>query len=78
MTAAEKAALERQMRYLGEIEASLCEITRRIKGARHFVRRREKDHAIDEIIHLAAEAKKLETHLEAWAKHVIPRKESSA
>jgi hypothetical protein len=71
-TVPDKAAIERQMRYLCEADARLSEIKIRTRGAKHFMRRRDRDHAQHELLQVINEARRLHLHLEAWDSYVIP------
>lgn len=62
--------IERRLSYLGEAEARLIALKARINGARHFIRRREREHAQDELMHVINEARRLHLHLEAWNNYV--------
>lgn len=65
------AKVERQMRYLGETSARLSEIKIRLQGARHWVGRRNRAYAADELLHVINEAQKLRLHLDAWDNYMI-------
>lgn len=62
--------IERRVRYLGEAEARLSGVKARVKGAQHFMRRRERDHAQEELMQLINEARRLHLHLQAWENYV--------
>lgn len=70
LTPEETAKIENRIRYLGEAEARLSGLKARAKGAQHFMRRRDPEHAKDELMHVINEARKLHLHLEAWDNYV--------
>lgn len=74
MTTEEIAAVERQVRYLGEAEARLGGLRVRVSTAKHLIRRRDPDHAAEELMQLINEARRLHLHLQAWENYVIPPK----
>lgn len=69
--ALDAAKVERQMRYLGETSARLSEIKIRLQGAKHWVGRRNRAYAADELMHVINEAQKLRLHLDAWDNYMI-------
>lgn len=75
----ELRAVERQMRYLVEADGRLSEIKNRTRCAKHFINRRDPEHAAEELVHLINEARRLLLHFEAWDCYVISseKKESA-
>jgi hypothetical protein len=83
ITAQERDAIERWMRYASETECRLAELKTRTRNAKHFLRRKEPEHAAGEIRHLVNEAQKLLLHLDAWGNYLpaparSPAKEGKA
>lgn len=62
--------IERRMRYLSEADIRLAEVKNRVRGAQHYLRRRERERAQEELMHVINEARKLHLHLEAWENYV--------
>lgn len=70
LTIEEKAVIERRVQYLGETQARLSGVKCRVKCAQHFIRRRERERAQEELIQLINEARRLHLHLQAWENYV--------
>ncbi len=70
ITTVEKEVLERRIKYLGEAQARLSEVKARVRGAQHFIRRRDREHAQEELMQLINEARRLHLHLQAWENYV--------
>jgi hypothetical protein len=70
--AAQIARIERQVRYLSEADARLSEVKNRTRCAKHWLSRRDPEHAAEELMHVINEARRLRLHLEAWESYVIP------
>jgi hypothetical protein len=65
-----KEVIESRLRYLGEAEARLAVLKARVKGAQHYLRRRDPDQAKEELIYVINEARSLHVHLQAWVNYV--------
>jgi hypothetical protein len=70
-TVPDNAAIARQMRYLMEADMRLSDVKRRTQCAKHWLRRRDPEHAAEELLHVGNEARRLRLHLAAWENYVI-------
>ncbi len=74
MTTKDRELIEARVRYLCEADARLNGLKVRVRAAKHFIRMRSPQSAKIELGHLTAEADRLDLHLSAWDRYVIPTK----